>query len=263
MRVSPYSVNGGGAVVTHIDITSRVLARRVAIQAKQEFEEALQLKSALLANMSHEIRTPLTSITGFAELLSEDVDGEAAVFAERILHSAQRLTQTLDSVLQFSRLDSGAFELQRSTVALTSLLEETVVLLRPLADKANVALAVSLPDAPVIGPADENAVHRVLTNLIENAIKFTEAGGRVEVAVRAEDDTAVFTVSDTGMGMSEAFRARAFEPFQQESTGLERTHEGTGLGLAIVKHLVDALGGCIEIESEKGAGTRCTVRLPL
>ncbi len=244
------------------NITGRKRREQELRAAKEEAEEASELKSAMLANMSHEIRTPLTSITGFTEVLKQNLDGELATFAEKAHVSSHRLLETLDSVLQLSKLEAGVQELTRSSVSLSAVVEETADLLRSRAEENAVALTTNGPTAPVVGAWNEGALNRIVGNLIENAIKFTPAGGRIEVRVREDEETAVLVVDDTGVGIEEAFQERMFEAFRQESVGVSREYEGSGLGLSIVQRLVEALGGEVTVESEKDVGTCFRVRLP-
>ncbi len=244
------------------DITERKLRERELVAAKEQAEEASRLKSAVLANMNHEIRTPLTSVTGFAELLEERLEGESKTFAEKIRVSGERLVRTLDSVLALSRLEAGNYEMKREDVSLTEVVDETVRLIRPVAEQEPVALEAHLPDGPVEGRWNEGALNRILENLVENAIKFTPEGGTVDVRVWGEGSTAILEVRDTGVGISEDSLPMMFEAFKQESEGKGREYEGSGLGLSIVKRLTEALGGTVEVESEKGEGSCFTVRLP-
>ncbi|MFB6097961.1 MAG: PAS domain-containing sensor histidine kinase, partial [Salinibacter sp.] len=244
------------------DVTEREEREERLREAKEEAEEASRLKSAMLANMSHEIRTPLTSITGFAELLTDELEGKPAAFSERIYRSGQRLMKTLDSVLELSKLEAGAYEIEPEPVRLDRVAEEAVTLLRPQAKERNVDLEASGADQPVEGYWNEGALNRIAENLIENAIKFTPEGGQVTVRVGETEGEAYLAVEDTGVGISEEALLEIFEAFKQESEGLGREYEGTGLGLSIVKELTDRLGGEIEVESEKGEGTCFTVRLP-
>ncbi|PSQ89111.1 MAG: hypothetical protein BRD30_06005 [Bacteroidetes bacterium QH_2_63_10] len=244
------------------DITERKRREQELRAAKEEAEEASRLKSSMLANMSHEIRTPLTSITGFSEMLKEHLEGELATFAEKTYASSQRLMKTLDSVLQLSKLEAGVLTLKRESVCLNAVVEETAEMLRPTAAEKPVAIRMHLPDGSVEGQWNEGALNRIVGNLMENAIKFTPAEGRVEVRVREAPETAVLEVEDTGVGIDEAFQNQIFEAFRQESSGVRREYEGSGLGLSIVQRLVEALGGSIDVESEKEVGTCFTVRLP-
>ena len=231
-------------------------------EAKEEAEKASVLKSAMLANMSHEIRTPLTSIVGLSEVLQENLGGDQAELADIVYKSSQRLKETLTSVLQLSKLEAGAHELEREPVGLAVVADETVKLLHPKAVDQSVEIEAQVPDTPVTGAWDEGALKRIVTNLAENAIKFTPTDGTVEVRVRADGPEAVLEVKDTGVGIEEDFLPDIFNAFEQEEGGIDREHEGSGLGLAITKRLTEALGGTIAVESEKGEGTCFTVRLP-
>ncbi len=238
------------------------------VQAREEAEEAAQLKSAMLANMSHEVRTPLMSMIGSADLLREDLEeagpeGEPADMAEQIFRSGQRLRETLDSVLELSRLESGAYTLDDDSAYLDVVVREVAQELNLRAHEKGIQLEVGSPGASVEAGLDETAVRRIVRNLVENAIKFTPEGGKVQVRVEPEDEeTALLAVEDTGVGIAEEAREDIFDAFKQESEGLDREYEGSGLGLSIVDRLTTMLGGTIEVESEKGAGTRFAVRLP-
>jgi signal transduction histidine kinase len=238
------------------------------VQAREEAEEAAQLKSAMLANMSHEVRTPLMSMIGSADLLREDLEeagleGEPADMAEQIFRSGQRLRETLDSVLELSRLESGAYTLDDDSAYLDVVVREVAQELNLRAHEKGIRLEVGSPGASVEAGLDETAVRRIVRNLVENAIKFTPEGGKVQVRVEPEDEeTALLAVEDTGVGIAEEAREDIFDAFKQESEGLDREYEGSGLGLSIVDRLTTMLGGTIEVESEKGTGTRFAVRLP-
>lgn len=253
------------------DVTARREYEQGLIAAKEEAEEMSRMKSTFLANMSHEIRTPLTSILGFSEVLAEEISGPSAEFVHLIRTSGERLMETLNSVLELARLESGASALRAERLDVGARAREAVALFEPQARRKNLALEVDA--APATARLDPTALDRVLRNLIANAIKFTEAGSvRVRVArepAQAQGDgqgggpgRVVLRVADTGVGIGEAFQARLFTEFEQESSGLNRAYDGIGLGLAITKRLVEAAGGTIEVESEKGVGSTFTVRFP-
>ncbi|MCS3648226.1 PAS domain-containing sensor histidine kinase [Salinibacter ruber] len=254
-------------------VLGRLEREKRLVQAREEAEEAAQLKSAMLANMSHEVRTPLMSMIGSADLLREDLrevdleeaglEGEPADMAEQIFRSGQRLRETLDSVLELSRLESGAYTLDDDSTYLDVVVREVAQELNLRAQEKGVRLEVGSPGASVEAGLDETAVRRIVRNLVENAIKFTPEGGEVQVRVEPEDEeTALLAVEDTGVGIAEEAREDIFDAFKQESEGLGREYEGSGLGLSIVDRLTTMVGGTIEVESEKGAGTRFAVRLP-
>jgi signal transduction histidine kinase len=211
--------------------------------------------------MSHEIRTPLTSIIGFAEVLGEEVTGRKGEMASLIQRSGMRLKQTLTSVLDLAQLESDEVRLTPECLDLTDQIQDTVALLRPQAETKELALQLNLPDAAVEAVIDEAAFDRVLTNLLTNAIKFTEEG-RVTVSLQADSQSVELTVADTGIGIDDSALQRIFEAFQQESKGTTRNHEGIGLGLTITQRLVDLMGGDLHVDSEKGEGTTVTVTLP-
>lgn len=262
--IDPFDVRLIEILATHaVGVFARINREEELVETKENAQEASRLKSTLLANMSHEVRTPLTVITGFAELLKARLNGSPATFSARILQNGRRLTKTLDSVLQFSTLEAGAYDLECETVNLTSVARETISLRRQEAETQDITLQEELPASPVEGQWTEGAIRRILENLLDNALKFTPEGGTVTVRVDTTASDALLAVMDTGVGISEAALPTVFDAFQQESEGLTRKYEGSGLGLAIVKELVDLLEGSIEIASTKGEGTCITVRLPV
>jgi signal transduction histidine kinase len=245
------------------DITEQKRRERRLEAAKEEAEEAARLKSAMLANMSHEIRTPLTSIIGFAEALgAEAQEGETAShFAALIEKSGRRLLDTLDGVLNLSQLEAGQMNLEAGPVDLATQVRDVVDELRPEAEENGLDLQVEADGGARWARADTGGVQIVLQNLVSNAIKYTEEG-HVRVRVRVEEDAVALEVEDTGIGLDSDQVEQLFEPFRQESEGFGREYEGTGLGLAVTKKAVDQMGGDIEVESEKGEGSRFTAWLP-
>ncbi len=252
------------------DAISNALQRKTAekemLAAKEEAEDANRMKSVFLANMSHEIRTPLTSIIGFAEAIGDELGDETAGpvlrFAQLIEKSGNRLLETLDGVLNLSKLEAGEMDLTIEPVNLTAQAAETADQFAPQAQASGISLHTDLDDAPVWARADEGAVHIVLRNLISNAIKYTNEGGEVEVRVHDAGTAAVMAIEDTGIGMNPEQVTALFEAFRQASEGLGREYEGTGLGLAVTKQAVDHMNGSIDVETEEGVGTHFVVRLP-
>lgn len=211
--------------------------------------------------MSHEIRTPLTSIIGFADLLHEQITGRLDRFVEMISRSGRRLVNTVDTVLKLSRLQAEGEELDQEPVQIASVVEETGRMLQHDAEEKSITFRVRAEK--IDGKVNEFSTRHITENLIQNAIKFTPEGGQVEVRTYEENGEAVLEVEDTGIGMSEDSVSEVFEAFRQESEGKERDYEGTGLGLALVEELTDMEGGTIEVDTEKGVGSRFTVRFPL
>ena len=272
---------------TFQEITDRREREQVLRAAKEEAERMNRLKSAFLANMSHEIRTPLTSIIGFAEATGEeaeslrealhetdlheaDVDGidlaPLTRFARLIGQSGRRLLDTLNGVLNLSKLEAGEMNLSPKSINLSAAAHEAVEQFGPKAEEAGVDLQVETNGAPVWARTDEGGLQIAMSNLISNAIKYTGADGEVWVRVdereEANGQTAVLEVEDTGEGMDPAQVDRLFEAFKQASEGMGRKYEGSGLGLAVTKQAVEQMDGTIEVATEKGVGTRFTVRLP-
>jgi len=264
------------------NITERKEQERTLVEAKREAEAANRMKSAFLATMSHEIRTPLTSILGFAEAIEEETEGLQAPaekataektpvergdlsslgqFAGVIQRSGKRLMKTLTGVLNLSRLEAGEMNLVSKPVDLAEQANEVAEELRPQAEEKGLRLQVQNGEEPTWAQADEGGVQIVLRNLLSNAIKYTEAGS-VEVRAYEEEEEAVLEVEDTGIGMSASQVEDLFEPFRQESEGVAREYEGTGLGLAVTREAAQQMGGRVEVETQKGEGSRFTVRLP-
>lgn len=251
----------GYAIYT--DISDQKEWEKQLQEAKDRAQEASRLKSAMLANMSHEVRTPLTSVIGFLEILLEQLDGDLRAFALKAFNSSQRLMETLESVLQLSKLEAGVADLELQAIDLRRKVNETVDMLSPEVADRGVQLAVELPEKPVEGVWNEGAINRIIGNLLENAVKFTPEGGRVSVRVQTDGEEAVLEVEDTGIGVSDAFLPRLFNAFEQEPKEAGHSYEGSGLGLSITQRLVEAHRGTIGVESRKGEGTCFTVRLPL
>ena len=235
-----------------------------AVESREEAEAANRAKSTFLANMSHEIRTPLTTVTGFLPILEESSPGDRKKYLELIQSGAERLKAMLESIMTLSQLEAGkTTDLNLQKVDLAKEVEEAVQLLEARAIKKGLRLVFSkeLGGPPAVARLDLGALTSILNNLISNAIKFTDEG-RVTVTAGADQQRAFVRVEDTGQGISKTFLEDLFVPFEQESSGMSRTHEGSGLGLSIAKQLAEAMEGTIEVESEKGVGTTFTVWLP-
>ncbi|MEM1054614.1 MAG: PAS domain-containing sensor histidine kinase [Bacteroidota bacterium] len=241
--------------------TGLLEAMQEAEHAREEAEAAARLKSAILANMSHEIRTPLTAIIGFADVLVDESPPQLREHAETIRAGGGRLLDTLNSVLDLARLDSDNHELQAEPFDVVGAVRQSVSLLAPLAHKKGLALHLEADTPTVHVRQSASGLDRILTNLVGNAIKFTESG-EIRVSVHSADTYFAVRVRDTGVGIDEGFLDDLFEPFKQESEGHSRSHEGTGLGLAITKRLSERMGGDIRVWSRKSQGSLFEVSLP-
>jgi signal transduction histidine kinase/ActR/RegA family two-component response regulator len=262
---------GGGVVRTYTDMTERKAAEQRAEAARALAERANQVKTEFLANMSHEIRTPMNGIIGMNELLlrSELTDSQRE-WALTVRDSAAALLRVINDVLDISKLEAGKVELDPVDFDLAEILAGSASLLAPNAKGKGIALTVRIdPSARQRVHADALRLRQVLLNLLSNAVKFTEHGS-VELSARVQPETlpdgcgqASIQVSDTGIGMDEATRARLFQKFSQADSSISRRFGGTGLGLAITRELVELMGGTIEVESEPGRGSVFCVSLPL
>lgn len=249
------------AVFSIADITEQVQYERELREAKEEAEQASQLKSAFLANMSHDVRTPISSILSVTELLSMELGEEHQERVSLIERSSHRLLDTIDSVLELSKLQAGAVRPEWETVDLAEELRDTVDIFQPQADEADLTLEAEI-DPPPTARLDPTMLNRITDNLLSNAIKFTEAGGTVALRAHGDDDSLVVEVEDTGIGIGEDFLPNLFESFAQGSDRVVEEEGGSGLGLAITKRLTELMNGTIEVESEKGVGTCFTITLP-
>lgn len=264
MRVLPYRTQDHhitGVVFTFIDITQRKRFEEALVAAKEEAEAMNRIKTAFLANMSHEIRTPLTSVIGFADLLLNTLQDESRELATFIVRGGTRLLETLNAMLDLARLEAGEIKLGATAVDVVAELREAVDLLRPVADERNLTINFVTSEVTIDAILDRQSLHRIATNLLINAIKFTETGD-ITLTLESDENRIIFSVEDAGAGINPHFLPRVFEAFQQESTGTARSHEGIGLGLTICKRLVDLMQGTITVVSQKHKGSTFTVTLP-
>jgi signal transduction histidine kinase/ActR/RegA family two-component response regulator len=244
------------------------LARRDAVAARQQAEAADRAKSVFLATMSHEIRTPMNGVIGVIDLLQDSVlDDHQRRYLGVAEQSARLLLRVLNDVLDYSKIEAGALTLECAPFDMYLVAAHIAVLFRPLAIEKNIGFGVAvMPHFDRMVVADALRLTQILVNLVSNAIRFTERGEvTIELRnhVRRGQRQLQLRVRDSGCGMSPAFRARLFTPFQQEGRASNAVRSGTGLGLSIVKQLTEMMGGAVAIESTQGLGTVCTVALPL
>jgi signal transduction histidine kinase len=211
--------------------------------------------------MSHEIRTPLTAILGYAQVLSREVSDEQGEFVRHIETGGKRLLETLNSVLELSRLESEDMRLREQPVDLSKTAQQVVDSFQPMAQAKGLSLEFDADPERMLVLGQEEAVERLLRSIVSNAIKFTDTGS-VVVHVGRESDQVYVDVSDTGVGISESFMPFLFEAFKQESSGISRSYEGGGLGLTIAQRLVELMNGKISVQSEKGVGSTFLISFP-
>ncbi len=250
-----------GILINAHDITEAKRSEHELVVVKNQAEEMVRLKSAFLTNMSHEIRTPLTGILGFAQILRSEVGEPYRDLVTSIEQSGQRLLNTLNSVLDLAQLESESVRLKMAELNVFEEVLGTVQMLKPLADMKGLVLDIETVSEFLIARLDRVYLHRIINNLVGNAIKFTEAGG-VTVHLEVEADQLHIKVRDTGVGIDVDFMPHLFSEFKQESTGLGREYEGNGLGLTITRRLVELMQGRITVESTKGLGSVFCVTFP-
>ena len=272
-RTRTVKLPDGGEIEIVSDLRAEVTLARDVAAAKEAAARAGRSRSDFLAVMSHEIRTPLNGILGMVGLLQELPTGTRIGPDERdslgiIANSGQALLQLVNDILDFSRIDAGRMELERTAFDLRGLVRNSVELLQVQARKKGLALSIDFaPDLPLRAAGDPSRLRQVLLNLVGNALKFTDVGS-VAVGVRMiEDDGALvrieFSVADTGIGISAEAQARLFNAFEQADSSTTRRFGGTGLGLAITRHLAHLMDGDVGVESEPGVGSRFWITVQL
>lgn len=245
-----------------VDMTEFKRIRNRLVQAKEEAEAANKAKSEFLANMSHEIRTPLNGIQGMLSLLLlSGLEGEQKEFAEAGKDSAIRLNRLLSDILDLSRVEAGKLAVLSEPFDLPDLVKQVCELFQLSFEEAGIDLVRRVgEDTPRMVVGDGARVQQILTNLVGNALKYTDSGGvRVEVSrltpVEEGRERILFSVFDTGIGISREVLDSLFKPFVQGSMGYSRQYQGAGLGLSICKRLVDLMGGNMSVESSPGEGS--------
>ncbi len=247
------------------DITEQKKLLHELVTAKQHAEENDRLKSAFLANISHEIRTPMNGILGFSQLLKEShlTGEEQAEYIDLIYRSGQRMLKLINDLIDISRIEAGETMVQITQTTVNELLRDLKVFFMPQSDTKGLRLQVStgLPDRDSIIETDSAKLTQILTNLIQNALKFTTEGG-IDVGYARQNDMLGFYVSDTGIGIPQDMQVMVFERFHQVNNTLTRNYEGSGLGLSISRAYVAMLGGTIRVESVEGKGSKFSFTLP-
>jgi two-component system sensor histidine kinase BarA len=258
-------------------------------QAYNKLQELDRLKSNFLATMSHELRTPLTSIIGYAEMLASGIGGtlndEHKEFVDTIRNKGDHLLELITSLLDMSKLEQGRVTLRREAVDVPKLIAEVLRTVAPVAQKKGIRITSEVGESLPRLMGDSARLRQVMQNLTDNAIKFTPAGGEVNLSAQQVDlgpelggegmeggaglvllmapsPGIRLAVRDTGIGISQAEQDRIFDAFYQVDSSATREHGGTGLGLSIVKRLVEAHGGYVRVESEPGKGSTFAIELP-
>ena len=271
ISLSPLETEEGLLVSGAIrDISERRHFERVLQEKNIELEAAAEAKDRFLANMSHELRTPLNAIIGFTGTLLMRLAGPLLPDQEKqlqtVLGSAKHLLSLINDLLDLAKIESGKVELNFVPVSFAEVIAEVAAVLRPLAEKKAVEFVVNVPDEALVAHADRRALSQIVINLANNAIKFTDGGGRVTLLLRRSlrDGQALIEISvaDTGCGIRDEDHASLFQAFAQLDSSSTRHHEGTGLGLHLSQKLATLLGGRITLQSEIGKGSTFTLVIP-
>jgi PAS domain S-box-containing protein len=264
-----------------VDVTARVAHERELAKARDELERARaeavlarhaaetgsRAKSDFLALMSHELRTPLTAVIGFADVMRGELFGPLGSpkyheYCRDIEASGHHLLDLIDDILNLAKVEAGRYVLTEGVIDLDALVRASIQLLGERPARKNISLTTRV-DRSLKVHGDERALKQVLINLLTNAVKYTPAGGRIELtAGLGSSNELELTVSDTGIGIPEAELSQVQEPFARASNSHTAGESGTGLGLAIVRTLVELHGGTLSIESDVGCGTCVRVRVP-
>jgi adenylate cyclase len=267
IQVNERRITGGGTVAVYTDI-SEVKRHEAELEiARDEALAATQAKSKFLASMSHELRTPLNAILGITEMLQEDAkgagQGELIEPLGRVAGAGKHLLKLINEVLDLSKIEAGRLELHVEEFDIAGVVQDAVTTAQPLALKNHNCIVTRC--AKNIGSmrADQFRLRQILLNLMSNACKFTENGQVTVEATRTDEGNCViFSVADTGIGMTPQQMTNLFQEFSQADSSTTRKYGGTGLGLAISRRLCHAMGGSITVDSISGIGTTFTVRLP-
>ena len=254
------------AVVT--SVVDRLREQRDLLErARDEALEASRLKSAFVANVSHEIRTPLNVITGYIELveeyLAERNDQTVKDYAEGVQRASARLLRTIGNILDISKIEAGAFRLAPTRLEIGPLLQRMVADFRVIANRKKIALTCTIDEPGASIFFDEYSLTQALSNLLDNAIKFTERGEITCRLYRATDGTLSLEIQDTGIGISEEYLPHLFQPFSQERSGTGRQFQGSGLGLALTQKYLELNEARISVHTEKSKGTTFTIHFLL
>ncbi|MCX8107042.1 MAG: ATP-binding protein [Ignavibacterium album] len=244
------------------DFTERKKLESELIQAKEHAEEMNRLKTFFLANISHELRTPMNGILGYAEMLMMDLnDPKLREMASMIFKSSKRLHDTLDSLIDLSKLESQVQRLELENLELVTVLEDIKASFNDYALEKGLKLVSEHKHPKVYFNTDARIFNKIISNILSNSIKYTTKG-EIKLLSDFSEGNIVIKIIDTGIGISADNLSKIFEPFRQESEGFNRKYEGTGIGLTLTKKFVELLEGNLDIDSQVGKGTAVTITLP-
>jgi signal transduction histidine kinase len=256
-------------VISHTDITARVVAESAFLEATDQLREAARRKDEFLATLAHELRNPLAPIhNGLYVLQCEPYSREHSDRERKLLRMMERqavhLTRLVDDLLDVSRITRGELSLKKAGIDLVEVLRQAIEAAQPKIDKGGHHLNIDLPTSPIVVDGDAVRLTQVFSNLLNNAANYTEHGGRITVSAKQRGDEAVVSVQDSGVGIPPEMQPHIFELFTQVDRTLGRPESGLGIGLALVKRLLELHGGSVEVQSDGlKCGSTFIVRIPL
>ena len=262
----PFLVPAAGIIhYVGFDITNHVRAEDRLRQARDKAQAGEIAKAAFLDNMTHEIRTPLNSLLGFMRMLAEELvetlNDDQRMYFDLVQQNGNRLERTMREILDASLIAAGNLEIELETVDLRDMVTAAAERIVPEAEAKGLELHYDQPSDPVKARIDTYCFEQGLDHLLDNAVKYTD-GGSVTLSLETAEKVVRLVVRDTGAGMSEAYQARIFTPFNQESFGHSKHFQGIGLGLTLVRGYLDAMGANIDLDSAEGKGSTFTISLP-
>jgi len=248
-----------------LDITESRRLESERMQAEESLKEADRRKDEFLATLAHELRNPLAPIRNCLQILTVAKDGPQADAARGMMErQLGQMVGLFDDLLDLSRISQGKIELRKERIELAKLALDAVETVRPSIDQAGLAVHLAVPERPIVVDGDATRLAQVFTNLLTNAVKYTERGGRIDVTLGEEHGEALLDVTDTGIGIPPPMLPRIFDMFTQVERSIERSQGGLGIGLWLVKRLVELHGGRVEVKSDgAGKGSTFVVHLPV
>lgn len=268
ISLSPINIRGETYVSSAIrDITARKVIENALHEKNVELQNASLAKDRFLASMSHELRTPLNAIIGFTGTLLMQLPGPLTPEQERQLKvvdsSARHLLSLINDILDVAKIESGKVSVNLEAVSISTVAREVVDSLRAMAEEKHLRFALHLPDDDIVARTDHRALHQVLLNLANNAIKYTDRGSvSIEVVRVPKNGHVEIRVTDTGIGIAEKDQARLFQAFEQLDTSSTRRYQGVGLGLHLSRMLATLIGATLEFQSTVGKGSTFTLSIP-
>lgn len=256
------------AVLFHEDQTERILAEEEVKKARDAGKEAERLKDTFLNVLSHELRTPLNIILGYSSIIRENMRDKMSVedkiYLDNLYSGSERLNKSITHMLEFAQIEAGNYSLHIETLDLITVFQNAVNVIKKQAAEKNIDIKINFSQKSILVDVDVHCLDNAITNLLNNALKFTNKGFiEIESNILEERELAICKIRDSGIGISTDYLDHIFQPFSQEDLNIGRNYEGNGLGLALAKKYIEKLGGSLLVDSIKGVGSTFTFTLPL